>query len=85
MPKWEPDLEFEPPAWLVEGTRVVHTTFGPGVVGRVGHYKDLPSVWVDFDNGDTKALALEIAVEYLDQEQTPTQSPRGLLRRLSGN
>lgn len=84
MPEWDPDLNLEPPAWLTEGARVVHTTFGPGVVGRVGHYKDVPTVWVDLDKGDTKALALEFGLEHLSQERTPPQRPRGLLRRLRG-
>mgnify|MGYP000055894291 CR=1 FL=1 len=69
MPKWEPDFEVQPPAWLAEGVRVLHDTFGPGTVGRVGTYKDVPSVWVDFDDGQTKGLALEFALPHLTPEQ----------------
>ncbi len=49
MPEWDPDLTIEPPSWMVVGVRVVHNTFGPGTVGRVGAYKDVPTVWIDFD------------------------------------
>ena len=47
---------------------MVHTTFGPGTVGRVGDYKDVPSVWVDFENGETKALALDFGLAHLAPE-----------------
>ena len=65
VPECEPDLNVEPPPWLVEGARVVHTNFGPGLVGRVAPYKDVPTVWIEFDSGDTKALALEFGLEHL--------------------
>ncbi|TWG93345.1 hypothetical protein L615_006300000180 [Nocardioides sp. J9] len=68
MPEWEPDLSVEPPAWMVEGARVLHDTFGSGTVGRVATYKDVPSVWVDFDDGQTKALALEFALPHMSPE-----------------
>jgi hypothetical protein len=65
MPKWEPDFSVDPPSWLVEGARVRHSTFGDGIVGQVGAYKDIPSVWIDFDHGETKALALEFGLQHL--------------------
>jgi transcription elongation factor GreA-like protein len=68
MPEWEPDLTIEPPAWLVEGARVRHNTFGPGRVGRVATYKDVPTVWIDFDDGQTKGLALEFGLQHLAPE-----------------
>jgi hypothetical protein len=72
MPKWDPDLSIEPQPWLVEGARVTHGTFGAGTVGRVGHYKDVPTVWIDFDNGETKALALEFGLPHLAPENNAT-------------
>jgi hypothetical protein len=82
VPEWEPDVNIEPPSWLIEGVRVVHTSFGPGIVGRVGQYEDVPTVWVDFDNGDTKALALEFGLEHFAQEQSaPAAGRRHLFRR----
>lgn len=68
MPEWDPDLEVEPPPWMVEGARVLHSTFGLGTIGRVGTYEDVSSVWIDFDDGQTKALALEFGVEQLTPE-----------------
>lgn len=65
MPEWEPDLRVEPPAWMVVGVRVSHDTFGLGTVGRVGTFSDVPSVWVDFDDGQTKGLALEFALPHM--------------------
>ena len=50
---------------MVDGARVLHDTFGSGTVGRVGTYKDVPTVWVDFDDGQTKGLALEFAVTHM--------------------
>ena len=76
MPKWDPDFAVEPPPWMVEGRRVLHRTFGPGSVGRVGTYRDVPSVWIDFDDGQTKGLALEFALPHLSPE-TVTQKQRG--------
>ena len=78
MPKWEPDFSVEPPSWLVEGARVLHSTFGPGSVGRVGTYKDVPSVWIDFDDGQTKGLALEFALPHLSPE--PDRKRKGGFR-----
>lgn len=68
MAEWEPDLDVEAPPWMVKGARVLHSTFGPGMVGRVGTYKDVPSVWVDFDNGQTTGLALEFALPHMAPE-----------------
>jgi transcription elongation factor GreA-like protein len=65
VPKWTPDKSVSAPDWLREGARVHHTTFGSGTVGRVGEYKEVPSVWIDFDSGDTKALALEFGLAHL--------------------
>ena len=73
MPEWEPDLEVEAPAWMVEGVRVLHSSFGSGTVGRVGTYKDVPSVWVDFDDGQTKGLALEFALPHISPEPSETK------------
>ncbi len=53
---------------MVTGARVVHATFGPGAIGHVGHYKDIPTVWIDFDDGQTKALALEFGTQHLAPE-----------------
>lgn len=47
--------------WLLEGTAIVHSTFGTGRVVRVGPYKGARAVWVDFDRGDRKALDLQYA------------------------
>lgn len=68
MKEWQPDLSVKPPEWLSAGARVHHATFGPGTVGKVGTYRDVPTVWIDFDNGETKALALEFGLAHL----TPT-------------
>ena len=65
VPEWEPNLEIEPPPWMVDGARVVHGIFGSGTIGRVGAYKDVPTVWIDFDDGQTKALALEFGLPHL--------------------
>jgi hypothetical protein len=81
MPEWEPDLGVQPPSWMVEGARVLHSTFGSGTIGRVGPYKDVPTVWIDFDDGQTKALALEFGLEHL-APQPVTRKPRR--RRLFG-
>lgn len=68
MDEWKPDLSIRAPGWLAEGARVRHTTFGTGSVGRVATYKDVPTVWIDFDDGRTKALALEFGLQYLSPE-----------------
>ncbi len=65
MTGWNPDLSIAASDWLHEGTRVHHTSFGSGTVGRVAEYKEVPSVWIDFDSGETKALALEFGVAHL--------------------
>lgn len=70
MPEWEPDVSVKPPAWMVEGARVLHDTFGSGTVERVAIYQGVPSVWVDFDDGQTKGLALEFALPHLSPEPT---------------
>lgn len=66
MPEWEPDTSITAPDWLRPGVRVSHTTFGLGTVGRVADYNEIPTVWIDFDSGDTKALALEFALGHLE-------------------
>lgn len=76
MPEWEPDVTIEPPTWMVEGARVLHSTFGSGTIGRVGHYKDVPTVWIDFDDGQTKGLALEFGLPHLSPQPIPDQSKR---------
>jgi hypothetical protein len=68
MLEWEPDLTIKPPSWMVEGARVHHDTFGSGTVGHVGTYNEVPAVWVDFDSGETKGLALEFAVPHMAPE-----------------
>jgi len=75
MPEWEPDLNIVPPAWMVVGARVDHDAFGSGTIGRVGAYKDVPTVWVDFDDGQTKALALEFGLAHL-QPRKDVERPR---------
>lgn len=45
-----------PPAWVVEGVLVQHDTFGRGTVRRVGLYKRLHTIWVEFDSVGAKAL-----------------------------
>jgi hypothetical protein len=74
MPEWVPDLGIEPPPWMVDGARVLHDTFGFGTIGRVGTYKDVPTVWVDFDDGQTKGLALEFALPHMAPE--PAKEPK---------
>jgi hypothetical protein len=44
-------------------------------MGRVGRYKDVPTVWIDFDDGQTKALALEFALPHLTP-QTSSDEPK---------
>ena len=53
---------------MVEGARVLHDTFGSGTVGRVATYRDVLSVWVDFGDGQTKRLALEVALPHMSPE-----------------
>lgn len=65
MPEWEPELSITPPEWLRAGARVIHSTFGVGTVGLVGERDEVPAVWIDFDSGDTKALALEFGLAHL--------------------
>ncbi len=47
--------------WLMEGTAIVHATFGTGRVVRVGPFKGARTVWVEFDRGDRKTLDAEYA------------------------
>lgn len=61
-PAWKPDLRVEPPAWMVVGVRVSHDTFRPRNSRTRGTYSDVPSVWVNLDDGQTKGLALEFAL-----------------------
>jgi hypothetical protein len=42
--------------WLLEGTAIVHATFGTGRVVRVGPHHGAQVAWVDFDRGDRKML-----------------------------
>ncbi len=53
------------PAWLVEGADVVHPSHGTGTVALVGEHRHLPTVWVDFDYGERKGLAMKYAVDLL--------------------
>ena len=53
------------PAWLTAGASVTHGTFGTGTVGRVGDYRGVPTVWIDFDYGERKALSLEHGLPHL--------------------
>lgn len=72
----------EVPDWLVEGASVTHGTFGTGTVGRVGDYKGEPTIWVDFDYGERKALSLEHALPHLTTRKRWTRrtAPRPELR-----
>ncbi|GAC1523486.1 MAG: hypothetical protein NVS3B1_10080 [Marmoricola sp.] len=81
MHKWNPDLTVTAPEWLVEGARVQYSTFARGRVGRVGEYKKVPTVWIDFDSGETKALALEFGLEFL-QPETEVEAKGAQKRRL---
>lgn len=82
MTEWEPDLDVTAPPWLVPGARVAHSSFGSGTVGRVATYKSVPTVWIDFDSGQTKALALEFGLTYLSPlPQAAGMQRRGFLRR----
>jgi hypothetical protein len=66
---------------MVEGARVLHGTFGSGTIGRIGTYKDVPAVWIDFDDGQTKALALEFGLPHLAPQLASKETKR---RRLFG-
>jgi len=70
------------PAWLAAGASVAHGTFGTGTVGHVGDYDDVPTVWIDFDYGERKALSLEDALPHLRPPKRWTRStpPRPDLR-----
>ena len=57
--------EGDDPEWLAVGASVIHGVFGTGTVGRVGEYKGVPTVWVDFDYGERKALSLEYGLPHL--------------------
>jgi hypothetical protein len=71
-----------PPSWLVEGADVVHPTYGTGTVARVGEERRLPTVWVDFDYGERKPLAMRYAVDLLRRTQPGTRrtKPRPSVR-----
>ena len=62
-----PQKKDNPPApdWVVEGLAVEHTTFGRGVVTRVGLYKRMHTVWVDFEKVGEKALMPMYAMPHL--------------------
>ena len=66
------------PVWLVAGADVVHPTHGTGTVARVGDEHGVPTVWVDFDHGERRALAMKYAVDLLHRTQpgTPRTRPR---------
>ena len=81
VPEWDPHLGIEPAPWMVDGARVRHDTFGLGTVGRVWTYKDVPSVWVDFDDGQTKGLALEFALPHMTPEPAIAPKRRHWFRR----
>jgi hypothetical protein len=54
------------PAWLAAGASVTHGSFGTGIVGHVGDYYGVPTVWIDFDYGERKALSLEHGLPHLE-------------------
>jgi len=54
---------------LTEGAVVQHGTFGSGVVSGLGEYRGLPAVWIDFDYGERKALALEHGLPHLSPQK----------------
>ena len=75
MPEWNPDLAVEPPSWLVKDARVLHGTFGAGTVGRVGHYIDVPTVWIDFDDRLIQGQTNKSGAVYLyDRKELQTKS-----------
>jgi hypothetical protein len=53
------------PGWVVEGAVVVHDTFGRGIVRRVGLYKRLHTIWVEFDEAGVKALAAKYGMAHM--------------------
>lgn len=71
-----------PPDWLAAGRLVTHAMFGTGTVGYVGVYKGEPTVWVDFDYGERKALSLEFGLPHLSPRRgwTRRTPPRTELR-----
>jgi len=70
------------PAWLAAGASVTHGTFDTGTVGHVGDYNGVPTVWIDFDYGERKALSLEHGLPHLGPRRRWTRStaPRQELR-----
>jgi hypothetical protein len=60
------------PAWVTEGVFVVHDTFGRGVVRRVGLYKRLHTVWIEFDEVGVKALSPKYAIAHLRRAEPGT-------------
>ena len=51
--------------WLAEGALIVHATFGTGTVVRIGEYKGVAAVWIDFDRGDRKILDVAYSAPYI--------------------
>ena len=51
--------------WLAEGAAVVHRRFGTGTIARIGDYKGASAIWIDFDTGTRRALAVEFALPHL--------------------
>jgi hypothetical protein len=79
VPEWEPDVSITAPDWLHADALVSHTTFGTGVVAQVAEYRGVPTVWIDFDYGERKGLALEFGLPHLSphkrfRRRTPRQA-----------
>lgn len=53
------------PDWVVEGLIVDHAAFGRGVVTRVGLYKRMHTIWIDFEQVGEKALMPMFAMPHL--------------------
>lgn len=70
------------PEWLNVGGSVTHDAFGTGTIGNVGDYNGQPTVWVDFDYGERKALSLEYGLPHLSPRKwwTRRTAPRLGLR-----
>jgi|SRR6516164_9903527 len=66
--------------WLVEGAAVVHARLGTGTIAQVGHYKGVPTLWVDFDTGARRTLEIEYELPHLrprrPQDATTPADPK---------
>lgn len=60
------------PTWLVEGVLVSHPVFGTGRVAELGDDHGMPTVWIDFGDGELKAISVELGSQFLDPRRSPT-------------